>query len=148
VCCWRSLLSIPLQGEQLTAESGWHLVEQQIAANSSNKLMTVLNAHTLPQGPDCTTAGKVCMDQCLGRLPSNICTCVAAVTWLYRMRIQQSCSGSTQLRVIVCAVQSCTTCFTVALGCLQVLKHVINQERPDQAQKSDPGMPSSHANSE
>jgi hypothetical protein len=31
---------------------------------------------------------------------------------------------------------------------LQVLKHVINQERPDQAQKSDPGMPSSHANSE
>ncbi|WIA11742.1 hypothetical protein OEZ85_011837 [Tetradesmus obliquus] len=29
----------------------------------------------------------------------------------------------------------------------KVLKHVIRQERPDQAQKSDPGMPSSHANS-
>eukprot|EP00878_Enallax_costatus_P010240 GHUV01010690.1.p1 GENE.GHUV01010690.1~~GHUV01010690.1.p1 ORF type:complete len:299 (+),score=103.24 GHUV01010690.1:436-1332(+) len=29
----------------------------------------------------------------------------------------------------------------------KVLKHVINQQRPDNAQKSDPGMPSSHANS-
>lgn len=31
---------------------------------------------------------------------------------------------------------------------VQVLKHVINQQRPDNGQKSDPGMPSSHANSE
>ena len=33
------------------------------------------------------------------------------------------------------------------LPCVQLLKYVINQSRPEAARKADPGMPSAHANS-
>lgn len=41
----------------------------------------------------------------------------------------------------------CVHARAVAGACAQVLKYAINQQRPEQARKSDPGMPSSHANS-
>ncbi|KAF6265813.1 hypothetical protein COO60DRAFT_763421 [Scenedesmus sp. NREL 46B-D3] len=41
----------------------------------------------------------------------------------------------------------CVVGAVVSAVLCKVLKHAINQQRPDHAQKRDPGMPSSHANS-
>jgi hypothetical protein len=65
------------------------------------------------------------------------CACCSVCQWLHHPLaldgLQQASSMYQPITRLSC--------------CVQVLKHVLNHERPDNAPKADPGMPSSHANS-